>query len=112
MFKKATKKQWVSIAIMVAGAVVITIIFYVLHLKSIVDFPSSYVTALIGFVYLFIGWIVPNNIEFKYRKKTAQYAGDLPQDVKDNKFTYRFPLICASMITLILSVIFDYLLIL
>ena len=38
MFKKATKKQWVSKAIMVASAVVITIIFYVLHLNSIVDF--------------------------------------------------------------------------
>lgn len=111
MFKKATRKQWITILVMAIIAVAITMIFYVLYIKSIVKFPPSYVTALIGFVYLLIGWMIPNSIEFKYRKKTAQYSGELPQEIKDNKFTYRFPLIFVAILVLVLSVIFDYTLI-
>lgn len=110
MLKKVTTKQWVALIVMLIVAVALTLLFYYLYISGSTQYPASYVTALIGFVYLFVGWVVPNNIEFKFRRKTAQYSGELPEDIKMKKFSYRFPLISASVIVLILSVIFDYIL--
>ena len=110
MFKKVTLKQWIWLIALLIIAVVATLICYFLFIAGIVYFDPSYVTTLCGLVYLLIGWMIPNRIEFKYRKETAKYAGELPEEIKSKKFLYRFPLVSASIITLLLSVVFFYIL--
>lgn len=110
MFKKVSLKQWIWLIALLIVAVLATLVFYILYLKSIVAFEPSYITTIIGLIYLLIGWTIPNRFEIKYRKETAEYAGALPDDIKNKKFLYRFPLMSAAIITLILSVIFFYIL--
>ena len=110
MFKKVNLKQWIWFIALLIFAVVATLIFYILFIAGVVSFDPSYVTTLIGLIYLLVGWIVPNRFEIKYRKENAQYAGELPEEIKNKKFLYRFPLMSAALITLILSVIFFYIL--
>ena len=110
MFKKVSLKQWIWIIALLIVAVVATLIFYLLFIMGVVAFDPSYVTTLIGLIYLLIGWVIPNRFEIKYRKETAEYAGALPEEIKNKKFLYRFPLMSAAVITLILSVVFFYIL--
>ena len=110
MFKKVSLKQWIWLVALLIIAVVSTLVFYFLFVADKVDFDPSYVTTIIGLIYLLIGWVVPNRFEIKYRKEKAEYAGALPEEIKTKKFLYRFPLMSAAVITLILSVIFFYIL--
>ena len=110
MFKKVSLKQWIWLIALLIIAVVATLVFYILYIKGVVIFNPSNITTIIGLVYLLIGWTIPNRFEIKYRKETAQYAGELPEEIKNKKFLYRFPLMSAALITLILSVIFFYIL--
>ena len=110
MFKKVNLKQWIWLVALLIIAVVATLVFYILYIKGVVIFNTSHITTIIGLVYLLIGWTIPNRFEIKYRKETAQYAGELPEEIKNKKFLYRFPLMSAALITLILSVIFFYIL--
>lgn len=110
MIKKVSFKQWMWLITLLVIANVFTLVFYYLNIKGLTAFSASYVTTLFGLIYLLIGWMVPNNYEFKYRKETAKYNEKLPKEIKDKMFLYRFPLISASIITLLLSVLYFYIL--
>ena len=110
MFKKVSLKQWIWFIVLIAFAIITTLFFYILFIAGAVSFDPSYVTTLIGLIYLLIGWVIPNRFEIKYRKETAEYAGDLPEEIKSKKFLYRFPLMGSALITFVLSIIFFYVL--
>lgn len=109
MFKNVSKKLWILTIVLIAISIVFTIIFEVLRLLDVIKFEPTYITTLIGMIYLLIGWMVPNNTEFKYRKETSNYNGELPSSLKEKKFKVRFPFISSALIVLIISVIWFYL---
>ena len=108
MFKSVSKNQWIVILVLIISAIVATVIFEFLYLANIIKFEPSYITTLFGLVYLLIGWMVPNHHEFKHRKSTGNYNGELPEEIKNKKFKYRFPMMFSALIILILSVIWFY----
>ena len=108
MFKNVTKKQLIVTLILIVIAILATILFEFLYLANVIKFDPSYITTLFGVVYLLNGWMFPKHEEFKHRKSTGNYNGELPDDVKNKKFKYRFPMILSALVTLILSVIWFY----
>ena len=110
MIKNIKLKHWILLIALIIIAVVATLISYIFYIKGVIVYDPSYITTLIGLIYLLVGWVVPNRVEFKYRKDKAEYAGALPEDIKNKKFSYRFPLMGSALITLVLSIVFFYVL--
>lgn len=100
--------QMLFIGIVTDLDMILMLTFYFINLKSSVSsgFMYFYLSALFGAILLFLGWTIPNHFEFTYRRKNSYYSGDLPFEIKEKKFSYRFPLISAGIIALIISSIF------
>ena len=106
--KKITKKMWIEMGIICGISLLLSLLFYYLNVAKILPFEGSYIVTTIGFVLIFLGWIGGNHIEYSYRRKNKEYGAILPDDIKRQRFSYRFPLMMSGLIALILSVIFYY----
>lgn len=109
MIKMISKKQIIFIVLSVVTNTILMGIFYFLDLKGITRFDYYYLSAFIGAVLIFLGWVIPNHFEYDYRRKTKKYKETLPQEIKQKKFGYRFPLMISGIISLIISSIFSFL---
>ncbi len=106
--KKFERKEIITMLVLLTILIVVSIIFYFLELKSVVYFDFSNSITLVSFIYLLIGWIIPNNIEYKYRKANAYYKGALPDDINKKRYEIRIPFMLIGAIGLVLSVILYY----
>lgn len=109
MLKKITKKQIIIISILSCADLFIMLIFYYLSIKGAIKFDYYYLSSMLGAILFLLGWTIPNHFEYDYRRKEKVLTGPLPEEIKQKKFNYRFPLFMAGLICLIISMIFSYL---
>ncbi len=107
MRKMIQKKHIITIAVLSVLMIIAMVVLYILRTKSIIKFDYYYISALVGAIFLFIGWVIPNHFEFDYRKKHRLYKGDLPDDLKHKKFNIRFPYMVSGLIFILISSIFS-----
>lgn len=109
MIKRIKKKHIILIMILSILMIISMTILYILRTKSIIKFDYYYISALIGAIFLFIGWVIPNHFEFDYRRKNRVYKGELPEDLKQQIFNYRFPFMISGLIFVLISTVFSML---
>ena len=70
-------------------------------------FPYPYLMAAFAFLYLLLGFTISDVQIARWRHKTSEYDTKLPQDVKDNAWSIRFPFYLAAAIVLTAFLFFE-----
>lgn len=110
MLKNLKLKHFVIIICFVFFDLFLMLLFWILNLKGVTNstFNYYYLSAFLGAVFLLLGWTIPNHFDFSYRKKSKDYKGKLPIEIRVKKFIYRFIFFIIGFFCLAISVIFSY----
>lgn len=70
-------------------------------------FPYTYLMWAFLVLYLFIGFTIADIRNARYRKKSQNYDGELPEEQKEKAWSIRFPFYFAVVIMFVICMFFE-----
>lgn len=103
-----SKKQLVKTIVFSLIGIIVLSIWIVINELAKLRLDKSLGGYVAASLLLLVGWIGGNRIEYSYRRTNKYYSGALPIEILDKKLCFRSPLVVASLVSLALSVLVEF----